>query len=193
MATPMPICWTLWGSRRDAWIQYNKYIMPIPRDLFGFTVEYNTMVVTPGWPRMSALDHMKVSVQQVYYPHACHNQHRARLHMVDDDSDCDDCELQSVVSVRAVLHFVHLWQRKAKIKMMLRRHAQHVLLLLWKTHLPDSIGYRIYACFISQPRFARSQTHCQLARLAQRQVKQPRHALAFGTRAPHTFDLNEMD
>ena len=62
-----------------------------------------------------------------------------------------------------------------------------------KTFLPDSIGYRIYACFISQPRFARSQTHCQLARLAQRQVKQPRHALAFGTRAPHTFDLNEMD
>jgi len=113
--------------------------------------------------------------------------------MVDDDSDCDDCELQSVVSVRAVLHFVHLWQRKAKIKMMLRRHAQHVLLLLWKTHLPDSIGYRIYACFISQPRFARSQTHCHLARLAQRQVKQPRHALASGTWAPHTFDLNEMD
>ena len=122
------------------------------------------------------LDHMKMPVQQVYYPHACHNQHRARLHMVDDDSDCDDCELQSVESVRAVLHFVHLWQRKAKIKMMLRRHAQHVLLLLWKTHLPDSIGYQIYACFNSQP-----------------QMQQPRLALASGTLAPNIFSFSEMD
>ena len=136
------------------------------------------MVVTPGRPRMSALDHMKVSVQQVYYPHACHNQHRARLHMVDDDSDCDDCELQSVVSVRAVLHFAHLWQRKAKIKMMLRRHAQHVLLLLCKTQLPPSVGYEINQCFRLQ---------------SQPQMQQPWLASASTTRAPHIFSFSEMD
>ena len=53
----------------------------------------------------------KVVVQQVEYPYDCHYQHRARLHMWNVEYNC---ELQSVVSVRAVLHFLHLWQRNAK-------------------------------------------------------------------------------
>ena len=91
------------------------------------------------------LEHLKVSVQQVDSPHAVHYQQYTRLHMVNDDFDCD---LQSVVSVRAVLHFVHLWQRQARRK-MLKRHARHVLLLLWSKKLPLSIGYQIHECFRS--------------------------------------------
>ena len=112
-------------------------------------------------------------VQQVDYPHGLRFQQYTRLHMINDEFDC---HLESVVSVRAVLHFLHLWQRNAKHKTMLRLHAQHVLLLLCKTQLPHSIGYEIYQCFSSQ---------------AQPQMQQPWLAPAAGFLAGS--GLNEMD
>ena len=83
----------------------------------------------------------QLSVQQVDYPHGCYAHHEAALHMVNDEYDC---ELHSVVCVRAVLHFAHLWQRKAKRKLLRRQAAHHVLLLCWAKKLMPLIAEHIY-------------------------------------------------
>ena len=132
------------------------------------------MVVLTTEPWMKGALHTGF-VQQVDYPHGLRFQQYTRLHMINDEFDC---HLESVVSVRAVLHFLHLWQRNAKKKKMLRRHAQHVLLLLCKTQLPPSIGYEINQCFRLQ---------------AQPQMQQPWLASASTTRSPHIFSFSEMD
>ena len=164
------LCWTLWGSRRDAWIQPGHG----PRDVFGFAVEEDTMVVLTSAPWIKDPLHTGF-VQQVDYPHGLRFQQYTHLHMINDEFDC---RLENVVSVRAVLHFLHLWQRNAKKKKMLRRHAQHVLLLLCKTQLPPSVGYEINQCFRLQ---------------SQPQMQQPWLASASTTRAPHIFSFSEMD
>jgi hypothetical protein len=142
--------------------------------VFGFAVEEDTMVVLTSAPWIKDPLHTGF-VQQVDYPHGLRFQQYTRLHMINDEFDC---HLESVVSVRAVLHFLHLWQRNAKKKNMLRRHAQHVLLLLWKTHLLPSVGYEINQCFRLQ---------------SQPQMQQPWLASASTTRAPHIFSFSEMD
>ena len=95
-------CWTLWGSRRDVWIQPGHG----PRDVFGFAVEEDTMVVLTSAPWIKDPFHTGF-VQQVDYPHGLRFQQYTHLHMINDEFDC---HLESVVSVRAVLHFLHLWQ-----------------------------------------------------------------------------------
>ena len=100
-------------------------------------------------------------VHEIYY---CHGQHEAILTCTDECGgycnmsygNCDthygpcayDCASQHVVNVRTMLHFVHSWQRDARKQML--RYPHHVLLLSWSKHLPESIGYQIYACLRSQ-------------------------------------------
>ena len=85
--------------------------------------------------------HERRSIQQVDYPHGLHLQHRASLHM---DQEMYDCELQDVVSVRAALHFVHLWKRNAR-KKLLRRLLYDVLLAGWTLQMPPAVIQNIYA------------------------------------------------
>ena len=83
----------------------------------------------------------KRSVQKVDYPHGIQRQHEACLHM---KKEAYNCELQQVVSVRAALHFVHLWKRNARMK--LRRRLLHdVLQTGWKRQMPPTIIQKIYA------------------------------------------------
>ena len=109
MATQVgTLCWTLWGSRRDAWIQPGHG----PRDVFGFAVEEDTMVVLTSPPWIKDPFHTGF-VQQVDYPHGLRFQQYTRLHMINDEFDC---HLESVVSVRAVLHFLHLPAKRKQEK-----------------------------------------------------------------------------
>ena len=108
MATP--VCWTVWGSRRDSWIVNedpgNGLKYEIIRDIFGYEITEEGWVITNVWFEGDEY-HEQRSIQQVDYPHGLHLQHRASLHM---DQEMYDCELQDVVTVRAALHFVHSWR-----------------------------------------------------------------------------------
>jgi len=131
MMTSTPVCWTVWGSRRHSWVvdadPANGLKQETVRDIFGYQIKEDTWVVTTAWPWMEGeMYYEQLSVQQVDYPHGCYAHHEAALHMVNDEYDC---ELHSVVCVRAVLHFAHSWQRKAKRKLLRRQAAHHVLLL----------------------------------------------------------------
>ena len=121
------------------------------------------------------LYHQKMSVQQVDQPHGCSHRHEVWLDMVNEEFNCD---LQSVVCVRAVLHFVHLWQREAKLRKLLRQQAAYlVLLLLLAKHLPPSIGYEIYACFRLQKQVQAQQSTLTASGI-QRQSSTSEHLLA---------------
>ena len=137
----IPVCWTVWGSRRDSWIiDADSENEEVVRDIFGYQITEETWVFTNVWLEGDEY-HEQRSVQQVDYPHGFHLQHRARLHM---DQEMYDCELQDVVSVRAALHFVHLWKRNARMK-LLRRLLYDVLLTGWARQMPPAIIQKIYA------------------------------------------------
>ena len=140
---PVPYtCWTLCGSRRSSWIA-NAVPSKI-MDKFGYEIKGGTPIMTRGW---------KILTARRFSDHQA--QHNAILHCGCAHCGCVPdvvctyvCRLQAVVCVRTVLHFVHLWLRKAK-RQMLKRHARHVLLLLWSKELPLAIGYQIHECFRS--------------------------------------------
>ena len=143
----IPVCWTVWGSRRDSWIINadpneldRRRRREVVRDIFGYQVTEDTWVFTNVWFEGTEY-HEQRSVQQVDYPHGLHLQHHASLHM---DQEMYDCELQGVVSVRAALHFVHLWKRNARMK-LLRRLLYDVLLTGWTRQMPPVIIQKIYA------------------------------------------------
>ena len=71
-----------------------------------------------------------------------HWQHDAVVKMMDEQWDCELCE---IVSVRAVLHFVHLWKRNARMKVLRRKARQHVIMVCGGRQLPWHIGANIYA------------------------------------------------
>ncbi len=144
----IPVCWTVWGSRRDSWIVDadpeneldRRRRREVIRDIFAYQITEDTWVFTNVW--FEGHDyHEQRSVQQVDYPHGLHLQHRTSLHM---DQEMYDCELQDVVSVRAALHFVHLWKRNARMK-LLRRLLYDVLLTGRRRQMPPAIIQQIYA------------------------------------------------
>ena len=82
--------------------------------------------------------------------------------------------MQSVVCVRAVRHFVHLWQRTATQRKLLRQQAAyHVLLLLLAKHLPPSIGYEIYACLRLQKQVQAQQSTLTASGIQRQSMLQP--------------------
>ena len=130
------------GGRRASWIvgaDTANGVGIIFRDMFGYQIKEDTWVLLCSkWITVNTL-------QQGDYMRGGNAQHNAMLYMKDD---AYNSALQNVVCVRTVFHFVHLWQRQARRK-MLKRHARHVLLLLWSKKLPLSIGYQIHECFRS--------------------------------------------
>ena len=143
-----PVCWTVWGSRRDAWIMevwvwearlHRRRHLEVLRDIFGYQIAEKTLVFTNVWKEGDEYGEQR-SVQEVDYPHGLRLQHRASLHM---RQDIYDCELQSVITVRAGLHFVHLWKRNAR-KKMLRRLRYEVLLLCWPRRIPPAVIQNIF-------------------------------------------------
>ena len=116
--------------------------VPKVMDKFGYEIKDGTPIMTRGW---------KILTARRFSDHQA--QHNAILHCGCAHCGCVPdvvctyvCRLQAVVCVRTVLHFVLLWLRKAK-RNMLKRHARHVLLLLWSKDLLLSIGYQIHECF----------------------------------------------
>ena len=144
----IPKCWTVWGSRRDSWITWieeerkngRRQHREVVRDIFGYQIKERTKVFTNVWLEGDTY-YEKRSVQKVDYPHGIRNQHEAALHMKKEEYNC---ELQQVVSVRAALHFVHLWKRNARMK-LLRRLLYEVLLTGWTRKMPSVIIQKIYA------------------------------------------------
>jgi hypothetical protein len=140
----IPVCWTVWGSRRDSWVTWieeewkngRRQRREVVRDIFGYQITERTRVLTNVWLEGHEY-YEKRSVQQVAYPHGIRMQHQACLHMNEEEYDC---ELQDVVSVRAALHFVHLWKRNARMKLLKR-----VLLIGWTRQMPPAIIQKIYA------------------------------------------------
>ena len=94
------------------------------------------------WLITNAFTKGKRTRQQVDYPHGQHLGHRSCLHMCNDRWDC--C-LHSVVSVRAVQHFVRTWRRKARLKLH-KRTLLCSFLIYWKNQkrIPPSIIKYIY-------------------------------------------------
>ena len=143
----IPVCWTVWGSRRDSWVTWieeeskngRRQRREVVRDIFGYQITERTRVLTNVWFEGDEY-HEQRSVQQVDYPHGLRLQHQASLHM---DEEMYDCELQDVVSVRAALHFVHLWKRNHRMK-LLRRMRYEVLLLCWTRKLPREVRQNIF-------------------------------------------------
>ena len=109
------------------------------RDIFGHQITEETWVFTNVWFEGDEYGEQR-SVQEVDYPHGLREQHCASLHMRED---IYDCELQSVITVRAGLHFVHLWKRNARKKMR-RRMRYEVLLLCWRRTLPREVRQNIF-------------------------------------------------
>ena len=119
-----PKCWTLLGKPRDAGITDDKFF----RDKFGFLIDYGTSIVT------NVFVEGERSMQEVDYVHGCRRGPYAALHMTNDEL-C--CLLYEVVSVRAVLHWVHLWQRNARVRKFRRRARSYVgLITSAKYHIP---------------------------------------------------------
>ena len=140
----IPKCWTVWGSRRDSWITWieeerkngRRQHREVVRDIFGYQIKERTKVFTNVWLEGNE-DHEQRSVQQVAYPHGIRMQHQACLHMDEEEYNC---ALQEVVSVRAALHFVHLWKRNARMKLMKRAR-----LIFWtRPLLPPAIMTNIF-------------------------------------------------
>ena len=158
--TQTPVCWTLMGRRRDSWIVMadpanglelcaNGEIGSVVRDMFGYQIKEDTWVmILKRQIQYTKLYYTDNLLQQVAYPHSGYAQHNAILRMMDS---AYDCVLQSAVCVRSVQHFVHLWQRQVSRK-ILRKHARHVLLLVWCKKLPLSCGHLIYESFSYQAR-----------------------------------------
>ena len=141
----VPKCWTVWGSRRDSWVTWieeerkngRRQHREVIRDIFGYQIKERTKVFTNVWLEGDTY-YEKRSVQKVDYPHGIQRQHEACLHMIKEEYNC---ELQQVVSVRAALHFVHLWKRNARMKLMKR-----VRLIFWtRPLLPPAVIQKIYA------------------------------------------------
>ena len=115
-----PTCWTLWGSRRNYWIEQGRSAI---RDKFGFLITENTWVITNAFSQGERTNEMVDYVlasgptvaEMVDYLHGLHWQHNAVVKMMDEELDCELCE---IVSVRDVLHFVHLWKRNARMKVL---------------------------------------------------------------------------
>ena len=158
--TQTPVCWTLMGRRRDSWIVMadpanglelcaNGEIGSVVRDMFGYQIKEDTWVmILKRKIQYTKLYYTDNLLQQVAYPHSGYAQHNAILRMMDS---AYDCVLQRAVCVRSVQHFVHLWQRQVSRK-ILRKHARHVLLLVWCKKLPLSCGHLIYESFSYQAR-----------------------------------------
>ena len=154
MALAIPVCWTVWGSRRDSWIihadpeneldrrrpfWYQIAERTFVRDIFGYQIAEKTFVFTNVFFEGDEVGEQR-SVQEVDYPHGLREQHCASLHMRED---IYDCELQSVITVRAGLHFVHLWKRNHRMKLR-RRMRYEVLLLCWTRKLPREVLQNIF-------------------------------------------------
>ena len=99
-ANAFPVCWTVWGTRRDSWIvdsdPENGLTSEVVRDIFGFQITEETWVITNVWFEGDEY-HEQRSIQQVDYSHGLHLQHRASLDMYPE---VYDCELQDVVAKR---------------------------------------------------------------------------------------------
>ena len=167
----MPVCWTVWGSRRDSWIidadQEIGLSFEIVRDIFGYHIAEETWIITNVWNEGDE-DHQQMSVHQVDYPHELHLQHRASLHADlhfarSFSSNGSSWALQDVISLRAALHFVHLWKRNARMKMLRRQTVWPLLLLCWKRRMPPAVIQNTYTFL--RPRhpeyvFASCSEHC---------------------------------
>jgi len=144
----VPVCWTLLGTPRDSWIVSPGHDEDVVvRDKFGFEITDDTWVITNDTGNVFSQGER--TMQQVDYPHGLHMGHNSALHMVEDSGACRLCD---VVSVRAVQHFVHLWKRNARVKLLRRKakELRHVLMVVWGRKLlgqriPQSIGRDIYA------------------------------------------------
>ena len=143
-ANAIPVCWTVWGTRRDSWIvdsdPENGLTSEVVRDIFGFQITEETWVITNVWDEGDEFYEQR-SVQQVDYCHGIRFQHGACLHMYDDTYDC---ALMEVISVRSALHFVHLWKRNTKLKLRRRAAVWPLFLLGRKRRIPPGIIRNVY-------------------------------------------------
>ena len=165
-ANTIPVCWTVWGSRRASWIWIDEdeeigLRAEIVRDIFGYQITDGTKVITNVWNEGDEYYEQR-SVQEVDYPHRLDLQHRASLAM---DSEIYGCALQEVISLRAGLHFVHLWKRNARMKVLRRQTVWPLFLLCWKwkRRMPPAVIQNTYTFL--RPRhpeyvFASCSEHC---------------------------------
>ena len=138
-----PKCWTLFGSPRDSWVvDIDGWMNRIARDKFGFTVEEDTMVITnafvpvrEGTLRNAVLRHR----HQVIGIRRHSEGHRCQVYLTQPMDTWP--ELHTVVSCRAVAHFVSLWMRTIH-----RRLISRVLVLSWHAKLPTCSTQLIYEC-----------------------------------------------
>ena len=129
-----PKCWTVFGSPRDSWVaDIDSRNIRIARDKFGFKVEENTFVITNVFEPSRGTLPMRVG--QVVHLSMLSEGHGCLLHM-DDDRKCDLC---SVVSCRAVEHFVTQWISNIKNRIVTR-----VLLVGWNAQLPPVVNALVH-------------------------------------------------
>ena len=139
-----PKCWTLLGSQREWWTALNgsqPSVIDYVLDKFGFKLTWGTMVITNAF----------VPVREGTLRNAVAPRNRQQVIGIRGHSEGHRCqvrlsepmytwpELHTVVSCRAVAHFVSLWMRTIH-----RRLISRVLVLSWHAKLPTCSTQLIY-------------------------------------------------